>query len=94
MSKEKLEVGDMINIDEFIKRNKDCFRKGYVAMDSDGKWWWYEVKPFIEHKDDKCWINVTVFCGLFCFDIAPVEDWTSSLRKVEEKLWVRLVQIN
>lgn len=25
-------------------------RKGWVAMDDDGRWWWYETKPYVRNE--------------------------------------------
>lgn len=71
----------MINIQDIIP----FMKKGWVAMDKDGAWFWYSDKP-------------KTFCGLWlrpkrehqysklsCFDIAPADDWTKSLIKVGGK---------
>lgn len=33
----------MINIQDIIP----FMKKGWVAMDKSGQWWWYNEKPFI-----------------------------------------------
>ncbi|MBO7736036.1 MAG: hypothetical protein J6S67_25930 [Methanobrevibacter sp.] len=61
-------------------------KKGWVAMDEDGIWVWYNEKPI-------CCINGRwgVFGDadafqLYSFDIAPFDgDWKDSLIKVEHK---------
>lgn len=73
-----------ITIYEFLERNKDVFKAGWVAMDECGEWWWFEKKP---HVDDNEWWNVAggLRC-LSCFNIAPFDgDWKDSLIKVEHK---------
>lgn len=74
----------MINIKDIIP----FMRNGWVAMDKDGEWWWYNIKPHIK---DYQWENLYDKNSLVgwidknCFDIAPAEDWTKSLIKVENK---------
>lgn len=74
-----------ITIYEFLERNKDVLEDGWVAMDKDGAWFWYDIniKPFM---DDNEWWNNEKTCGLFCFNITPFDgDWKDSLIKVEHK---------
>lgn len=58
-------------------------RKGWVAMDESGTWWWYETKPY--PNDDEgfwmaTWVKADDCCSLFAFDIAPFDgDWKDSL---------------
>lgn len=67
----------MINIQDIIPYMKD----GWVAMDSDYEWYWFEDKPM---KNQVCWDSP--FCdNLNMFDIAPADDWTKSLIKVGGK---------
>lgn len=51
-------------------------KKGWVAMDKDGAWCWYEEKPQI-HRD--LWSNNSFYIFLSCFNIKPVENWEDSL---------------
>lgn len=77
----------MVTIDEFIERNKDCLKEGYVAMDKNGGWNWFSLEPL---RDDHYWYYSReiweIFepdrCDLLSFNIAPVDDWETSLRKV------------
>ncbi len=71
----------MINIQDIIPFMKD----GWVAMDEDGGWNWWERKP--ELKYDYYWWAPTgyVCCLSDGFDIAPADDWTKSLIKVGGK---------
>ena len=53
-------------------------KKGYVAMDKCGNWYWYEVKP-------KCrsdvWTAEKPDFYLSAFNIKPVENWEESLQE-------------
>lgn len=74
----------MINIQDIIPFMKD----GWVAMDSNCKWGWYDKKPVIskellqwspgDNGENYEMLNVH-------FDIAPADDWTKSLLKVGGK---------
>ena len=72
----------MINIQDIIP----FMKPGWVAMDEDGSWCWYEKEPHIESsivvgywQSNACeWIPA-------CFDITPANDWTKSLIKVGGK---------
>lgn len=73
-----------MTIDEFMADIAPKMRPGWVAMNKDGRWFWHENKPNIEHLK-YAWFNYTgrcMMCNLVSFDIAPVDDWTQSLRKV------------
>ena len=61
-------------------------KKGWVAMDENGKWTWFEKEPYIP-KDLSIWgCNHPNFRSLImCFNIAPFDgDWKDSLIKVED----------
>ena len=68
----------MIEIEDLIP----LLRKGWVAMNRNGFWSWFDKEPF---PDETCgfWRNLgkTVYFK-DCFSIMPVEDWEKSLRKV------------
>lgn len=74
----------MINIQDIIPFMKD----GWVAMDGDGEWWWYDKKP-VKNKSLLQWLSdcddVVHYCIDKAFDIAPADDWTKSLLKVGGK---------
>ena len=53
-------------------------KKGWVAMDKDGAWCWYEKKPKI-HQD--LWKNDSIYIFLSCFNIKPAENWEESLQE-------------
>ena len=64
-------------------------KKGYVAMDNNGNWWWYKSKPRVS-KRYKSWKAVNgQNMKLNTFekkDISPFDgDWKDSLIKVEHK---------
>lgn len=68
----------MINIEDIIP----FMKKGWVAMDKWGRWWWFKLKP---KKVGVLWDEQPTdedYCPLNSFDISPVEDWENSLRKV------------
>lgn len=80
--KERGDQMKQITIYEFLKKNKDILEDGWVAMDKNGGWFWYDIKPYL---DDNEWWNNEKTCGLFCFNIAPFDgDWKDSLIKVEQ----------
>ena len=71
----------MIKIEQLIP----FMRKGWVAMDRDGEWWWYEIKPEINNNLSQ-WRGTGIPDEIQnAFDIAPADDWTKSLIKVGGK---------
>ena len=66
----------MINIQDIIP----FMKKGWVAMDEDGCWWWHSKKP---RRFWNQWDNNVRACKLGAFDIAPADDWTQSLIKIK-----------
>lgn len=72
-----------ITIYEFLEKNKGVIKDGWVAMDKDGDWYWYDTKPYL---DDNEWWNNVSYSDLYGFNIAPFDgDWKDSLIKVEHK---------
>lgn len=69
-----------MTIEEFMRDIAPKMRPGWVAMDETDSWYWYMDKPEI----DDCGFAPENLCytSLECFDIAPVDDWRKSLRKV------------
>ena len=61
-----------------IKVLLPLLKKGWVAMDKDGAWCWYEKKPEI-HQD--LWRNSFLYIFLSCFNIKPAENWMDSLQE-------------
>ena len=73
----------MINIQDIIPFMKE----GWVAMDKNGSWWWFPMKPSIYKRE---WLfsgetEEDGVCLSSVFDIAPADDWTKSLIKVDGK---------
>lgn len=72
----------MITIDEFIEQNKNCLKKGWIAMDEDECWYYFYIKP-TAYKLSKIWNDGRhTKQELDVFDIAPIKDWKKSLRKI------------
>lgn len=51
-------------------------KKGYVAMDKSGNWFWYEDKPI---KDSNQWMSGNHAADLLAFNIKPSNNWETSL---------------
>lgn len=65
-------------------------RPGYVAMDADNTWWWYDVKPNVNAEEPPLqWYGVGRRDAISLsdlFDIEPFEwHWTDSRMKCGEK---------
>lgn len=75
----------MINIQDIIP----FMKPGWVAMDEDSHWYWYEKKPKIMDKTNGVWdatSNIWLELDFSAFKtIAPADDWTKSLIKVGKK---------
>lgn len=70
-----------INIQDIIP----FMKKGWVAMDWNGDWRWFDIKPIID-KDLLQWENFPHKSKkINGFDIALADDWTKSLIKVGGK---------
>lgn len=69
-----------MTIEEFMRdiAPKKC--QGWIAMDKDEKWFWYDNEPKIYLKQG-CWYSSPMWL-LSNFDIEPIADWQKSLRKV------------
>ena len=59
-----------------IKVLLPLLKKGWVAMDKDGAWCWYEEKPQIHLS---LWNNNSFYIFLSGFNIKPAENWETSL---------------
>ena len=54
-------------------------KKGWVAMDEDGTWYWYEKKPRISYVN---WVIEICLCRTMDgFNIKPAENWEESLQE-------------
>lgn len=62
-------------------------RAGWVAMDEDGEWHWWQNKPeqrFKEHLFSYWWeLDGYMVCLSTVFDLAPADDWTKSLIRID-----------
>lgn len=70
-----------------IEQLVPLLRKGWVAMDKDKIWYWYERKPWLEDDSQNFWSsydNEGSF-SLEAFDIEPAEDWKNSLIETGDK---------
>ena len=59
-----------------IKVLLPLLKKGWVAMDKDGGWYWYDEKPYI------CWPlwrYTSLYTRLDIFNIKPIDSWEDSL---------------
>ena len=69
-----------MTLDEFKKNIAPYMRKGWVAMDQDCVYFYYNTKPRIDIEkwdyDDTC-SDLS-----YMFNIEPVKDWTKSLIEV------------
>ena len=60
------------------------FKDGWIAMDSDGDWYWFSEEPYID-SDDDYWGSEgnDVYLSPCCFKNLPkVADWRQSKQKV------------
>lgn len=85
-----------MTIYEFMRDIAPKMRPGWVAMHPDNSWCWFSEKPdayeFLtdEEKAEAKEFGVgwdvpgklDYYLYLECFDIAPVDNWTKSLREV------------
>lgn len=63
-------------------------RKGYVAMDKNGEWWWYSAKPDVATELSTRWHGMACEVAPLSdsFNVAPFDgDWKDSLMKCGEK---------
>ena len=68
----------MIKIEQLLP----LLRKGWVAMESDGDWWWHEVRPYKDRIAYGWYARKDVSRLSKVFDIAPADDWKKSLIRV------------
>ena len=60
-----------------IKVLLPLMKKGWVAMDKDGRWFWYQYKPI--KTTDKWGQSYFVLKELFSFNLKPADNWETSL---------------
>ena len=70
---QKITKGEPIDIRALVP----LLKKGWVAMDKDGTWRWYDKKPYIFQLSWK-YISLS---RLDVFNIKPAENWETSLQE-------------
>ena len=62
-------------------------KKGWVAMDKYGVWCWYEKVPILGEViwEPNAMSNWYGLSELNAFDIAPADDWTQSLIRIDKE---------
>lgn len=73
-----------MTIDEFMRDIAPKMRSGFVFYDRMGDWQYCAEQPE-ENLEDGWWMRQQDGCDLLSlqmFDIAPVDDWKKSKRKV------------
>ena len=63
-----------MTLEEFKKEIAPKMKKGWVAMDADGQWFFYDNEP---DRLNLCWSDE--YWSLVPFDIIPVSNWKKSL---------------
>lgn len=53
-------------------------KKGWVAMDKNGNWFWYEEKP-IHYENEDEWTSEYSCFSLSAFNLKPADTWEDSL---------------
>lgn len=73
-------------IEYFLEHQRGLMHEGYVAMDKDEQWFWYDYRPEL---GSLMWSNDS--CGdcasLAIFAIQPAEDWAKSLYEITQDGW-------
>ena len=67
-----------------VKRFTFLFKPGFIAMDKNGKWNWYNKEPKLI---DNCWLSQSGkgsnVINLDCFNFKTYEDWKESFVEVK-----------
>ena len=76
-----------MTLDEFKKNIAPYMKKGWVAMDNDCNYFWYNTKPMIDIEKEEWdydeWDYDDTCSDLsYMFNIEPVGDWTKSLIEI------------
>lgn len=69
--------GKPVNIDVLLP----FLKKGFVAMDKDGKWFWYKHEPIFVASRSHWGSSDASFERLLGFNLKPASDWRDSLKK-------------
>ena len=75
----------MIVIDDFIEQNKYAFKRGWIFMGDDNRWWYTVKKPTLKTSSyyGSYWnFDGAYICLSDFFKIQSASDWTKTLRKV------------
>ena len=71
-----------MTIDEFKEKVAPYMRKGWVAMDQDCVYFYYNTKPMINIEKEEWDYDDTCSDLSYMFNIEPVVDWTKSLIEI------------
>lgn len=69
-----------MTIEEFMAGVAPMMRKGWIAMDANGLWFWYSKNPTRFARNFN--IKDGEIYEMLMFKIDPVNDWKKSKRKV------------
>lgn len=76
----EISKGEQIDIEVLLP----LMKKGYVAMDADGTWCWFNAKPEL-YSNEGIWTfqarSNSILTVITFFNIKPAEDWTKSLQE-------------
>ena len=71
-----------MTIDEFKEKVAPYMKKGWIAMDQNCVYFYYNTKPMIDIEKEE-WDYDDTCSGLsYMFNIEPVRDWTKSMIEV------------
>ena len=76
-----------MTIDEFKKNIAPHMKKGWVAMNKQGVWWWFETEP-MKNIEFGCWNKTSdsLPMPLWGFDLDKCENWENSLMEINNDL--------
>ena len=62
-----------------IKVLLPLLKKGWVAMDKNGDWYWFKNKPYTDSQE-MCWrLNSIEICQIRVCNLKPADNWEDSL---------------
>ena len=73
---QEIAKGEPIDIEVLLP----LLKKGWVAMDKNGDWYWFKEKPYIE-KYYYSWNTGSPVSFIGGFNIKPAENWEESLQE-------------
>lgn len=71
-----------MTLDEFKKNIAPYMKKGWVAMDNNCSYFYYNTKPMIDIEKEEWDYDDTSYSLDYIFNIEPVRDWTKSLIEI------------